>query len=339
MKTTYKLLLLIILNLIFSNSYSQSENLILGTWIKTDLKSNSKDVNEFTNFLKYTFKPSGKFYLSTSPKDLGIESDYNIEGKTLQLKFNTQQILKLDKDSLIIQDSNKKGALTTLYFIKEDAYIKNTLTPNDFFLKDKDTIYFENALLSPTFKNKHYKNDHDFILHHVKHNTKDQEAYSYATFIIDTTNQVSDINILHHISKKYDQDVVEAIKKTNGMWSLPTINGKKVPVLKTWSMLYYKMPNVNGMGSKSNNVTVVTSKAEKFNKRYTLFFIEAVKQYLKTNYKSALNLFQRSENLTSDKLNAKIQIANCYKSLHDNEAYNNIKTIIEKSQLDYVMDK
>ncbi|WP_299778614.1 hypothetical protein [uncultured Formosa sp.] len=339
MKTTYKVLLLIILNLIFSNSYSQSENLILGTWIKTNLKSDSKEINEFTNFLKYTFKPNGKFYLSTSSKDLGIESDYNIESKTLQLKFNSQEILKLDKDSLIIQDSNKKGALTTLYFIKEDAYIKNTLTPNDFFLKDKDTIYFENALISPTFKNNQYKNSFDFITDNIKHNTKDKEAYSYATFIIDTTNQVKDIKIFHHINKKYDLDVVEAIKKTSGMWRLPTINGKKIPVLKTWSKLYYEMPNVRGMSSRSSKVTVVTSKPEKFNKRYSLFYNEAVKQYLKTNYKSALNLFQRSENLTVDKLNSKIQIANCYKSLHEDEAYNTIENLIKKSKLDYVMDK
>lgn len=318
MKNTYKFFLIIITNLILTNIYCQSEKLILGSWIKTNLKSTNKEIIKNTGYIKYTFKPNGKFYLSTVPSDLGFESDYKIDGKTLQLNYNKQTILKIDKDSLIMQYSNKKREITTLYFTKKETYIKNSINQNDYFLKDKDTVYFESELIFPTFKNSQYKSALEFITHNVKNNTNGKEAFSFATYIIDTTGKVNDIKIFHHINKKYDHNVIEAIKKTVGTWVLPTINGKKVSVLKLWSIHYYKMPNLNGLRASNSNVIMVTSKSEKFNKRYTIFYTEAVKQSLKNNYKSALNLFQRCENLTTDKLNAKIQIANCYKALEDN---------------------
>jgi hypothetical protein len=331
-------MLFILTNIIFTNIYCQSENLILGTWIKADLKSNNKEINQFTDYLKYTFRPNNKFYLSTDRKSLGFESDYKIDGKTLQLSFNKQAILKLDKDSLIIQDSNKKGEITTIYFIRKEMYLKNSINQNDYLLKDKNTVYFESELIFPTFKNRNYKSAHEFITHKVKGNSSDREEFSFATFIIDTTGQVSEIKIFHHINKKYDLNVIDAIKKTDGMWVLPIINGKKVPILKMWEILYYKMPNGNELGGRNSNVVMYMSKPEKFNKRYTLFFSEGVKQYLKKNYKSALNFFKRCKNLTSYKLNSVIQIANCYKELGENDEYNKIKKTIENSKLDYTIE-
>ncbi|HEY9169315.1 MAG TPA: hypothetical protein VIN72_07505 [Lutibacter sp.] len=335
----YKTLFIILFQLAITSVVAQQRQLLLGTWIKTHLETNNSQIAADTKYLKYTFENDGKFYLSTDYDDKGIEYRYKLIGDILELNDNKLNIISLENDYLILEDIGETNDPIKIYFTKMSKLLsENTISQNDYYMRDNDTIYFENELIYPEFEKKNNKTSDGYILSKMvgQINGK-EESYSFATFIVNTNGQISNIDIMHHIGNKYDSNLIKAIEKTNGMWTSPTINGKKVNVLKEITYHYPKIPNLPSTVTKNYKFIRVETQAEKFQTKYQLFYKEAVKQYLRGNMKSALNLFMRCENLTDEKINTIIGMNKCYKELNDSENYQNSLNKIQESKFSYIL--
>lgn len=334
----HKTLFIILFQLSITCSVAQQSQLLLGTWIKTNIETNNLQIAADTKYLKYTFENDGKFYLSTDHDEKGIEYRYKLIGNILALNDNKLNIISLEKDYLVLEDVDKANDPIKIYFTKKSKLLsENTFGQNDYYTSGNDTIYFESELVYPEFENKNNKTSDGFILSNlVGLINGNEETYLYATFIVNTDGQISNLDIFHHISNIYDSNLIKAIEKTNGMWTSPFLNGKKVKVLKEIAYHYHKIPNSNSV-TNSNKFIRIETHAEKFRAKYKLFYKEAIKQYLRGDMKSALNLYMRCENLTDEKINTIIGMSMCYQGLNDSVNYQNSLNMIRKSKFSYIL--
>lgn len=334
----HKTLFIILFQLSLTCSVAQQSQLLLGTWIKTNIETNNLQIAADTKYLKYTFENDGKFYLSTDHDEKGIEYLYKLIGNILALNDNKLNIISLEKDYLVLEDVDKANDPIKIYFTKKSKLLsENTFGQNDYYTSGNDTIYFESELVYPEFENKNNKTSDGFILSNlVGLINGNEETYLFATFIVNTDGQISNLDIFHHISNIYDSNLIKAIEKTNGMWTSPFLNGKKVKVLKEIAYHYHKIPNSNSV-TNSNKFIRIETHAEKFRAKYKLFYKEAIKQYLRGDMKSALNLYMRCENLTDEKINTIIGMSMCYQGLNDSVNYQNSLNMIRKSKFSYIL--
>lgn len=335
----HKTLFIILFQLSLTCSVAQQSQLLLGTWIKTNIETNNLQIAADTKYLKYTFENDGKFYLSIDYDEKGIEYRYKLIGNILALNDNKLNIISLEKDYLVLEDVGKANDPIKIYFTKKSKLLaENTFGQNDYYTSGNDTIYFESELVYPEFENKNTKTSDGFILSNlVGLINGNEETYLFATFIVNTDGQISNLDIFHHISNKYDSNIIKAIEKTSGMWTSPFVNGKKVKVLKEIVYHYHKIPNLQSSETNNSKFIKIETQAEKFHTKYKLFYKEAIKQYLRGNMKSALNLFMRCENLTDEKINSIIGMSKCYQELNDSVNYQNSLNKIRESKFSYIL--
>lgn len=335
----HKTLFVILFQLSLTCIVAQQSQLILGTWIKTHIETTNSQIAADTKYLKYTFENDGKFYLSTDYDKKGLEYRYKLIGDILALNDNKLNIISLDNDYLVLEDFGKTNEPLKIYFTKKSKLLsENTFGEKDYYISDNDTIYFESELVYPEFENRNNKTSDGFILSNlVGLSNGNEETYLLATFIVNTDGQISNLDIFHHISNKFDSNLIKAIEKTNGMWTSPYVNGKKVKVLKEIAYHYHKIPNSISSETNTNKFIRIETQAEKFHTKYKLFYKEAIKQYLRGNMKSAINLFMRCENLTDEKINTIIGMSKCYQELNDSVNYQNSLNMIRESKFSYIL--
>lgn len=335
----HKTLFIILFQLSLTFSVAQQSQLLLGTWIKTHIETNNLQIAADTKYLKYTFENDGKFYLSTDYDEKGIDYGYKLIGNILVLNDNKLNIISLEKDYLVLEDISNTNEPIEIYFTKKSKlFTENTVDQNDFYMSGNDSIYFESELIYPEFEKINNKTSDGFILSNMAGLvTGKEETYCFATFVVNPDGQISNINVLHHINSKYDTNLIKAIEKTNGKWTSPFVNGKKVKVLKEIAYHNHKMPNTPSIATNNNKFNRIETQADKFHIKYKLFYKEAIKQYLRGNMKSALNFFMRCENLTDEKINTIIGMSKCYQELNDSVNYQNSLNKIRESKFSYIL--
>lgn len=336
---TQKTLFIILFQLTLTCSIAQQHQLLLGTWIKTKLETNNSQTAADTKYLKYTFENNGKFYLATDYDEKGNEYRYKLIGDILAINDNKLNIISLENDYLVLEDIGDAKYPIKIYFTKKSKLLtENTIGQKDYYISGNDTIYFESELIYPEFEKRNNKTSDGFILSNmVGFVNGKEETYSFATFVVNPDGQISNIDILHHINSKYDSNLIKAIEKTNGMWTSPSVNGKKVKVLKEIAYHNHKMPNLPSLATNNNKFNRIETQADKFHAKYKLFYKEAIKQYLRGDMKSALNLFNRCENLTDEKINTIIGMSKCYQELNDSANYQNSINKIRESKFSYIL--
>lgn len=321
-----KLKTLIALILFSIPIFAQNGEKILGTWIKTKVEAFNNNPTKLIKardkkFIKYTFEKAGRMFMSSEYNKKGNEIKYVVYGDIVDLRYNKLKIEKLDNDELILvelQNNRISPNSARLYFTKEQVFLnKLPINESDIFVKDQDTTYFETQKVYPKFQNDTRADIEDFIQPYVEGLSNRKEAFSYASFIVNTNGKVSDIKIHHHINKKYDEGLKKAIMKSSGMWISPRVNGKKVKVLKEVTFHYIVFPD---MGSSGNGL-IIKEKSRAISDSYISEFKSANKELYRGNYENALKGFSKCIDMTPNNSNAIYQKALICKIMGDTSNY------------------
>ncbi len=337
-------ILLICLLTIPTISLCQTKNLLLGSWVKTKMEAYDKKVTPLiakrdSAYLKYSFKNDGKVYFTNQYNEIGYGNIYSLNNDIIDLTFNKLKIESIDAKSLILielENNQITPNSTRIYLIKESDYLAQIpIKPDDYYVVDNDTIFFECPKVFPIFNNKNQYDLRMFLQVNVEGLTKGKESFAYATLLINTDGKISNIKLHHHINKAYDKNIIKAIQSTEGFWVSPIVNGKKVKVIKEIEFMYVEFPDIREEG----NALVLQHKNIIFPENYRATFKNAVKSNIKADYKSSLNFFTKCLELTSDKSNTHYQMSFCYEKLNDNNNKDKCIEEVKKSKLNYLIKK
>ncbi|MDG5493218.1 hypothetical protein [Psychroserpens sp. SPM9] len=323
--------------------FSQSKKDIIGVWIKTNMETFDKSTTPLiqqrnNEYLKYTFERNGKLYISTEPNKKGRLLLYSIKGNILDLKFTKLKIERLNKKELVLLEFENNiitSSSTRTIFLSEQSFLNSiNLRSEDILIKNGDSLYLETDKVYSKFINSNHANVKEFIQPFVEGLSENKDTFIYATFIIDEKGKISNIEIHHHINKKYDSEFKKAILKTNGMWIAPTVNGKKVKILKEISFHYIEYPDVE----KKGNTIIVKPKNDYFPKVYKSKFKQATKAYLNGNFKEALNILSDLENLAPDDFNLVNLRRKIYQKTDDLANYEVLIKLLRSSKYNYILE-
>lgn len=340
----YKQLILISLIIIPLFSYSQTNKLILGSWIKTKMETVDKKITPLIEkrdkvFIKYTFKNDGQVYFTNTYNEIGYRNKYSLSNNIIDLSFNKLKIESIDSQNLVLielEDNQITPNSTKIYLTKENIYLDQIpIKPNDFYVVNNDTIYYECPKVYPVFNNNTQPDLNMFLQVNVEGLSKGKEAFAYATFIINSDGKISEINLHHHINKSYDKNLLKAISKTESFWVSPVVNGKKVKVLKEIEFMYLEFPGV----SQTGDDLILQHKNNIYSLDYRSNFKNAIKLVKNDDNKAALDFFSKCLNLTPDKSNILYQMSLCYEKLNDTENRNKYINETMKSNLNYLIKK
>lgn len=318
---------------------AQVKKEILGIWIKTKIENVGKELTPDVQqrnkkFFRYTFERNNQLFISLSPNEKGNLIKYRIERDIINLGFNKFKIEKLNNEQLVlIEFENNKITPNSvrISFLKEQSYLNQlALKEEDILIRGGDELFFETDKVYPKFNNVKYANVNEFIQPFVENLSDNENAFAYATFLVDTKGKVSDVQIHHHINETYDKGLRKAIMKTSGMWTPPFLNGKKVSVVKEITFNYIEFPNFERNG---DNLTIKPYNA--FKESYKNQFKNATQLYLRGNYDEALKLLldiEFSDSFNVDNLKRKI-----YERLEDTTNYRLTTQKLKKSRLSYLI--
>ena len=314
------------------------------SWIKTKMESidNNFSINvakRDSQYLKYTFKTNETVYFTLKYNDLGFKAKYTLENKIINLGFNKLKIESINDTSLVLIELDN-GAITEksvrIFFTKESV-IQNRIPikPNDYFIKNKDTIYFESPKVYPIFYNKEDPDLKAVIQRKVEGLSNGKESFAFATFILTTDGKISDIQLHHHINKSYDKNLINAIIKTEGFWVSPNINGVKVNVLKEISFAYVGFPDIKN----ENGGLIMNFKNSIYPEKYRIQFVNCIKlMYLGQSEKS-LEELNNCSNLTQNPSNIYYQKIICYKKFNDVTNRNIFIEKLKKTNFKYLLNQ
>lgn len=322
--------------------YGQKNNLLYGTWIKTNIETADKNTTEETiernkKFLKYTFEKKA-FFVSTNYHEKGFKNLYNLVGDLINRPGFQFKIEHLDNSELVLVElTNSKITPNShrIYF-KKEKIIQDALEleKEAFFVKNSDTIYFECPKVYPKFRNTSFVDLSDFLQPKVEGLSNKKEHFLHVKFIINTAGEITDINFHHRINKAYDKAMKKALLKTKRMWEVPEIKNKKVNVLKSLSIHYIEYP-------KQINVfedLAPSPKTHKISEEYCSTFEKAGKLFHLGLYNEAIAKYDTCKSLKAiDYSNVTYQKIKCFEKLNDTLNIDLLLPKIKKSKLKYVL--
>lgn len=179
----------------------------------------------------------------------------------------------------------------------------------DLVIYGLDTAFIESKNLHPQFTNTNFPDFHLYIQSFVKNSFSGGELFTYATFNIHPDGKIDNILLLHHVSKSYDAKVIKGIKKSQGMWTLPTLNGEKVTVVKIYD-------DRDIMPRESTNIFDFTPlKFKKYSNEYRNCFRMVARYILTKKYDKALEGISRCEAIIHSEENLLYLKHLCHKNL------------------------
>lgn len=319
--------------------FSQINNNLLGSWVKIEVESRDGKVfeqmgDESLSFLKYTFYNNGNLSISVHYTSNGINQNYLIRNNVVELSFGRKfQIEKLDSDSLIIvelQDGKITSKSIRTKFIREQKYLDLLeLASDDKIVIGNDTAYIESEKLYPRFKNKDFLDYHAYLNSYTE-NTLKKDIYAYATFVISPHGEISNINVLYHVNKSFDNKIIRAIKMSKGMWQLPKLNGKDVSIVKIFEV------RITYSGSGRVDYSKLDDLGE-----YTMEYFEnfnlVARSVLNKDYTKALEFIAEGEDLRPNEPNFLFLKYLCYKEMGNNELSTENLYLVKGTALKYLV--
>ena len=248
------------------NVFGQNDK-IEGDWIldkTTYCNGDSLEINHplYSTFIEYEISANS---VSINGRKIAAEIGPNTIILNL-LKLN----YKLIDDFLVVEE---KGDNKKQYFLKRENFIKKY---PDFEPKRKiihgDSVSVENIIVKPKFENE--LTFEDFLRKNIASysTTSATNNYFKVEFILTNKNEIKNIIILNSISKPFDNECIDAIKKSN----IYMKNEYGKDILVTHEFIFCKM--LNPLNNKKEKQIFEISKKgnEYFNKND---FTSAIREY------------------------------------------------------------
>ncbi|MDI1256562.1 MAG: hypothetical protein PSV16_10715 [Flavobacterium sp.] len=340
----YSIIFLLILTTSYSG-WTQQEKLI-GTWIKTKIEAldgqySDAGLMQDATFLKYTFLNDGTIYISTSPDAYGDEDRYFLEANgVIVFHYFSMQIESLtENDMVLIQLDNFKipDNATKVHFVREEEYLRRQqFYPNEYAVRDNDTIYKSGEKAYVTFKDKS-TNFWGFLRDNLEEVVPPKKAeFALATFVVNADATVDNVEIWHHVSQKYDDKIKTLIKQTSNGWITHPINGKGV---KVWKPFYIKL-NVLKKVRITESLTLTTiDETKKFPQDYFSQYVQAIFLIDEGLWSDAISVLLNCIGLTKNPLNVYYQLSICYGHVNNPELEQFYSDQLKKTPLAYLISQ
>ena len=321
-------------------SYSQNTSNLNGSWV-LEKKSNALDseIDEQAetdiDYLKFTFASPNLLDMTKNYKANLHFQKYSLKNEIIKLQFGRKFLIeKLTKKELVLVELENKRINTKsvrYWFIKEQLYLdKLPLKAGDSLLINGDFVYRSSKKLYPKFTNKKYPDFHIYMDTHIKDGYENGENFYLATFTLQPNGKIDNINIFHHVNKEQDKSIISAIKNSEGMWKLPKLNNKGVPIL------HFIEDRVNK--KKTQNLLDFTPHTfKKYSDFYYTNFHKAILSIQQGNYNEALKYIAICESINPNEPNLIFHKIKCYeKTGNVQKSYEN-KESLKNTKLRYLL--
>ena len=313
---------------------------IIGSWINTETESFNERLEPDTrkvaeSYLKYNFINNSKVDITTNYQSNARYQNYSIKKNILRIENNRSLLIeKIDSESMVLVELENEIITANsirYHFAKEQIYLDRLpLASEDIIVNSHDTIYMESKKLFPQFKNKNFPDFHLYVQSYVKDSYSGGELYCHASFNIHPNGKISEINILHHVSETYDARLAKAIKESEGMWSIPKLNGKEVIIVKV-----YDDRDIMPRKTSLFDFTPLTFK--KYTSEYIKKFNTLARTLLAKNYLKALEYISECEKIIGRENNLLFLKYLSYDKSGNNKMAEVYLDLVQKSDLKYLI--
>lgn len=230
---------IILFSLLSLNLHGQSDNPLLGVWVKKGAIPDNIIEDPFTDikYVRYDFRENGIVYYSNCFLERGVPSKYRItEDRRLSLNYVFHKIVKFTEGELLISDDQNN----LIHLIKITGFDQ----AKDDSVSTSSIVYKSNFRLHPTLKANIDLYNYFFSVEEYM----DQLSASYnvtdaisvmnynsgnvsedisvrITFIIDKKGLVKNIRILESTNPKKESRYISKIASTAGYWTPAKLNG------------------------------------------------------------------------------------------------------------------
>jgi hypothetical protein len=204
---------------------------ILGGWVKTkaEMKDGSRIVERNstrTGFLLYAFGENDDVYFGTDPLINQFHFTYKIKDSIIDIAQTSYQIIKLTKDSLILQDINPNlndDKLARFYFVKLETHHNDQKQVYDSVVRD--SVYNITNFIFPQSIG---------ATNQVTNSLRGISASGRLklSFVITKHGNIADIRLLENdsLSKSTADRIVDELENTRDSWYPGSVNGKPVNI-------------------------------------------------------------------------------------------------------------
>jgi hypothetical protein len=212
-----------------SVSQSFSKEALQGEWVKDkiSLKDGSPIYDESIQNSSFGLEFCGDS-LIVSVGDKSSYTTYSLLNNTLVYRGNYFEIARLDKPILVLKQTQTNDEVEP---IRIDMHFKPTLDlssiPDFYYAKNEEKVYVSQiGVVEPKFLNPRLSSM-DYIFDNFKFPVMKKGGFA-ARFIITKEGRLEGVRIIASSNSKYDDKLVEAIKKTKGMWRAANFQGDPV---------------------------------------------------------------------------------------------------------------
>ena len=273
-----------------------------GSWVKLNVEWVDDDHKEalpdyHRHYLKYEWSSKKKLSVYGSYLANGVEVSHQLKGRKLSFSFGRHFIIEeVDEQNLVMVelDGGPSGEKTIRFeFIREPLYIDALpLSSDDYMVEPSgDTLFFDSEKFHPRFSHKQYPDFHLYVHNQVKRYYPKGENYFYASFEINPDSKISQVQVFAGADKKSSEKAIEAIRKSEGMWTLPELNGRGVRVLVTIEDRYNNSGLNTSLSSNQNDIS------QRYSDAFVRAHQKATRLYLRKRYDDMPEWLDRCEKM------------------------------------------
>ena len=225
-----------------------TQELLLGSWIKTNLEAKTGAELPITfrskrAYLRFSFYKKGQGFKSTDFKDKGFAMAYALKGKSLVFGINTYTVEALDSARLVLLEEARIGfdePSVRYTFMREKLYQNSLPAEREIVIYRRGRpIYKESEKVTPGLLLKMSLDD--FLLANMssRHETSKENGFFVASFVVLPSGKVDTVQIHKGRNQVFDRQFVQAIQKTDGFWQPAMLDGQAVAVEKEIRFRYF----------------------------------------------------------------------------------------------------
>ncbi|WP_462254445.1 hypothetical protein [Ekhidna sp.] len=342
-KSNTKAIFFYLLTVTSIGSTAQSHKNIIGAWRQVEVITYEEKESDLpikaNGYLRYEFKNQKKLKISTHHTQNASNSPtigYKIEKDVLIYGFERRfLIVEVNKQKLVLVDleGGLKPNSTKHIFIREQLYLDNLPTnPEDRIQFGNETSYLISEKLTPSFETVN-PDFHQFVSMRMNTSYEEGENYTHAALAIHPNGDIGKIQILHHVNKETDQKFLAAIKKSRGLWTLPKLNGKEVPIT-----IFVEDRDIGKQKITSEySFSITPISFEKYTDDYLKSFNAFSKSYLRGNIELAMTHLNKCEKILPNEPNVQYAKYLCYTRLGNKAEVEQARMKVNESKLSYLL--
>jgi len=245
----YQYLLVLALLLPFTvRAQPFQRELLLGSWVKTDLRTKAGDELPITfrskrAYLRFSFAKGGHGFRSIDFKDKGLSMPYSLKNHTLVFGINTYAVELLDSTRLVLTEEARTGyaePAVRYTFVRENHYQDALPAAHETAVHRRGhLVYKESEKLTPELQTD--VSLEDFLSRNMStlHESAKENNFFVASFVVLPSGRLDTIQIYKGRNTLFDRQFTKAIAKTDGLWKAARLDGQPVAVEKEIKMRFF----------------------------------------------------------------------------------------------------